>query len=257
MTKFLTKFVMVTAAACVLVMAGVSLSGLGATTAMAQALDDPTAPTDAFLISNGGRLYDKWWNVLYAPEPEDTHPAYTADGTKSGSTTWRCKECHGWDYRGADGAYATGSHFTGIKGIRDFAGADPAAIVDILVGPLHGFTEAVLPRPAIDALALFVAKGQVDATQYINYETKAALGNASRGADLFQTICSVCHGIDGTDMNFGDEDSPLYVGTLANDNPWEILHKIRFGHPGAPMVAMFALDVQDQVDVLTYLQLLP
>jgi hypothetical protein len=120
MTKIFTKLSVLTAAAWVLAMAGIALSGLGATTAIAQALDDPAGPTEAFTITQGGRLYDKWWNVLYLPEPDDTHPAYTADGTKSGSTTWRCKECHGWDYRGTDGAYAKGSHFSGIVGMPRF-----------------------------------------------------------------------------------------------------------------------------------------
>jgi mono/diheme cytochrome c family protein len=121
----------------------------------------------------------------------------------------------------------------------------------------HGYREEVLPRAALDALALFVAKGQIDLTQYIDYETKTALGDADNGTALFQTICAVCHGLDGTDMSFGNADDPVYVGTLSNDNPWEILHKIRFGHPGAPIVALFALDVEDQVDVLTLLQRLP
>ena len=143
------------------------------------------------------------------------------------------------------------------SGCRDFDGVDPAAIANILMAAPHGYREEVLPRAALDALALFVAKGQIDLTQYIDYETKTALGDADNGAALFQTICAVCHGLDGTDMSFGDADDPAYVGTLSNDNPWEILHKIRFGHPGAPMVALFALDVEDQVDVLTLLQRLP
>ncbi|MHC5004711.1 MAG: hypothetical protein ACYTJ0_16480, partial [Planctomycetota bacterium] len=65
----------------------------------------------------GGMIYDKWWAVLALPEPEGDHPLYPPDGPRSGSTTWRCKECHGWDYKGADGAYSSGSHYTGIPGV--------------------------------------------------------------------------------------------------------------------------------------------
>ncbi len=266
MPKALTRLILSLATACALLAVGFSVLSLGGSAAffsfggsaaLAQAMDDPQTPNEAWTIVRGGQLYDKWWNVLYLPEPEETHPAYTAEGAKSGSTTWRCKECHGWDYRGVDGAYAKGSHFTGIGGIRDFVGVNPDEIAAALVAPPHRFTDGVLPKDAINALALFVSKGQIDTAPYINAATKTALGNADRGGAIFQTVCAVCHGLDGAEMNFGDAVNPLYVGTLANDNPWEILHKIRFGHPGAPMVALFALDIEDQVDVLTYLQLLP
>ncbi len=60
-------------------------------------------PTNIWAISRGGQLYDKWWAVIEADAPKTTHPAYPAAGKKKGSTTWRCKECHGWDYKGRDG----------------------------------------------------------------------------------------------------------------------------------------------------------
>ena len=36
---------------------------------------------------------------------------------RAGADTWRCKECHGWDYAGKDGAYGSGDHRTGIVGV--------------------------------------------------------------------------------------------------------------------------------------------
>ena len=68
-------------------------------------------PTNIWAISRGGQLYDKWWEVIEAEEPKTTHPAYPAKGEKKGSATWRCKECHGWDYKGVDGAYGKGIAF--------------------------------------------------------------------------------------------------------------------------------------------------
>ena len=47
--------------------------------------------------------------------------------------------------------------------------------------------------------------------------------------------CDACHGQDGRTVNFDSPESPVYIGTLANDNPWEFLHKVRFAHPGSPM----------------------
>jgi thiosulfate dehydrogenase len=77
------------------------------------------------------------------------------------------------------------------------------------------------------------------------------------GARYFQTICAVCHGYDGKAINFRDEKKPEYIGTVANENPWETLHKVRFGQPGVGMVALTALDLQILVDIVAYAQTLP
>jgi thiosulfate dehydrogenase len=65
----------------------------------------------------GGKMWDKWWMVNGATTPEGNHPLYPANGQQAGPNTFRCKECHGWDYKGVDGAYSSGSHYTGIIGV--------------------------------------------------------------------------------------------------------------------------------------------
>ena len=60
----------------------------------------PAAPTEDWEIGFGGRLYDNWFEALATDEPEGTHPSYPAVGLQQGAATWRCKECHGWDYKG-------------------------------------------------------------------------------------------------------------------------------------------------------------
>ena len=216
-----------------------------------------SSPTNIWAISRGGQLYDKWWYVIEGDEPEETHFSYPADGKQSGSNTWRCKECHGWDYKGADGAYGKGSHFTDIKGVRSVQGIDPGSIIETIKNATHGYTEEMMPASAMEKLALFLSFGQVDMDQYIDRATKKARGDPLRGAQYFQTICANCHGFDGKDMNFGDDDDPEFIGTVAFNNPWEALHKIRFGQPGVGMVSLSVLDVQDQVDILAYSQTLP
>lgn len=213
--------------------------------------------TDIWDIARGGQLYDNWMSVMEREPPEGTHPAYPAEGKKSGASTWRCKECHGWDYMGAAGAYSSGSHYTGIKGVRGVDGMDPEAIHEIIMDDTHGLTEELMPHSAMEKLALFLSRGQIDMDRYIDRETKIARGNPRRGAAEFQTICAVCHGVDGTAINFKDEAKPEYVGTVCAENPWEALHKIRFGQPGVGMIAMIALDIEDQVDLLSYCQTLP
>lgn len=231
--------------------------GLAGLPVLAQDTNEPAAASDVWEISRGGQLYDKWWEVVLAEEPEATHPAYPAEGKQKGADTWRCKECHGWDYKGVAGAYGKGSHYTGIKGIDGMAGAPIEQIVGIIRGDLHGFTPKMLSNSAVRKLAAFVSLGQVDMDLYIDRETTRVRGNPVTGARYFQTICAVCHGYDGKEINFGDQQKPAYIGTVANENPWEALHKDRFGQPGIGMVALTAIDVQTLADIVAYAQTLP
>ena len=104
----------------------------------------------------GGLLYDKWWKPLGLDAPETDHPLWATqtDNTRSGADTWRCKECHGWDYKGAEGAYSGGSHFTGFTGVFQGAGTDPNELLAALQGATnadHDFSvvmdEQALQRP--------------------------------------------------------------------------------------------------------------
>src|SRR3990172_16524 len=51
--------------------------------------------------ARGGQLYDEWWGVLGTEAPVEDQPLWVTQttNTRSGGETWRCKECHGWDYR--------------------------------------------------------------------------------------------------------------------------------------------------------------
>lgn len=228
--------------------------GIWATPALA---DEEEPDSEIWSILRGGLLYDNWAKVLLKDSPTDTHPSYPSAGKKKGASTWRCKECHGWDYRGAQGAYAKGSHYTGIKGIRDLVGQSPEKVAAIIRDDTHRYTEDMLPNSAVQKLALFVTRGQIDMPQYIDYATKSARGDAVRGARFYQAICSVCHGFDGKMMNFKTADNPEYIGTVGSANPQETLHKIVNGQPGVPMVALGVLDIQDLVDIVAYTQTLP
>ena len=72
---------------------------------------------------------------------------------------------------------------------------------------------------------------------------------------------SDCHGPDGTDLNFGSDKEPEFVGTVAVDNPQEFLHKVRVGQPGSDPRMPAAIDnnwsTQDVLNVMAYAQTLP
>lgn len=240
----------------------------------------PVDAGDLETIIEGGRLYDKWWVDTKLTPPDRTHSAYT-EGKQSGSATWRCKECHGWDYRGKDGAYMKGSHYSGIKGIRGAAGRPIDLIVQVLSDVQHGF-DKYLGAEDLTAVARFVSEGQIDMTKFISYDTKRVSGDTKAGKKYYKKHCLDCHGKSGDSLNLAHTSKkPEYVGTISNKNPWETLHKIRFGHPGAvmdmrrmhdsksgrhhrvmrkmwehmpPMLGV--LSDQAQVDLLSYLQTL-
>ena len=200
---------------------------------------------------------------LDAPTNDMPLWALQDSNTRSGAGTWRCKECHGWDYQGAEGAYGSGSHFTGFPGVFDAQDESVADLLAKLTGatyPNHDFS--VLSDADLADLVSFLQDGQLDVSPFIDAETKAAVGgDGPHGEALYESRCAACHGADGRTLNFGDEAGPEYVGTIASDNPWEFLHKVRNGQPGSspamPAVIDLGWSTQDMVDVLTYAQDLP
>jgi thiosulfate dehydrogenase len=204
-------------------------------------------------IARGGLLYDKWFKVTGAEKPKDTHKAWPASNTKkSGDVTWRCKSCHGWDLKGKDGAYSSGSYLTGIKGLEAMANVDTAKIIAIFKDDTHGYGDMMSAEDYQD-LANFVSLGQYDMSKYIDYATKTSKGDAAKGEAYYNTVCAKCHGKDGT----LPKDMEKTVGALVNSNPWEIMHKIMEGQPAEDMPAMRAFGPQVSADILAYSKTLP
>lgn len=199
-------------------------------------------------IAHGGRLYADWQLEANAKRQSLPHPAYPK-GTyyaNEAAVTWRCVACHGQDYQGNQGGYATGRNATGIKGIRALAGADPTQIVSVLRNPTHQFG-AVLKARDLQDLANFVSLGQVDMDALIDRTSHRAKGNAERGGPYFRTICAGCHGVDGMRIT-----APLARVTKAN--PWGSLHTMLNGHPDESMPALREIDIQLVTDILAYVQ---
>ncbi len=99
-------------------------------------------------VVRGGRLYDTWYKENGHNVPAEVHPAYPGKvpAAIDARTTWRCKECHGWDYRGKDGAYGANEHKTGIAGIRAVAGADPHTLAAKFMDAKHGYGKLLSAR---------------------------------------------------------------------------------------------------------------
>ena len=210
-------------------------------------------------ITRGGRLYDHWPNETGVEPPRYRHPAYpkAASQSRVSTSSWLCRECHGWDYKGKDGVYKRGVHKTGIKGIQAFSGGNPQAVVKILMDENHRYygdqwKTSPFEMEDLNDLAFFVTQGQIDTDIYIDRESGAVKGDPKRLKSLFNIVCATCHGKDGKALATGFD-----IGDTARTNPWEALHKIRNGHPDETMPALQALDMDILVDVLAYAQTLP
>ena len=219
-----------------------------------------TAPTTTATLKGdvvrGGVLYDTWWEVIEAKAPTGDHPLWKTQttNTRKGPDTWRCKECHGWDYKGKDGADGSGSHktgFVGLAGVKDKPAADVVARLQGKPNADHDFAKLMKEQDLID-LALFITQGQVDPATMINADKSAKGGDAAAGKTQYDKVCANCHGANGNAINFGTLAAPEVIGHLASDNPWEFIHKVRVGQPGWPMPAGITNEwkPQDYVNVL-------
>jgi len=200
-------------------------------------------------VANGGRLYDDWQAHSRGQNQALPHPAYPAKAYYAdvAAVTWRCKECHGWDYKGNQGQYANGNHATGIKGIRAMIGADPERIVAILRDGTHRYG-AVLKHRDLQDLANFVSHGQVDMDAMIDPRTRLARGDAARGALHYRSMCAGCHGLEGRFV------AKRHVGRVSRDDPWHSLHNMLNGHPDDTMPALREIDPKTVVDILAHIQ---
>lgn len=211
---------------------------------------------EAEMVVKGGQIYDRYYTVTGADEPEGNGPSYANKAGKyDGIDSWRCKECHGWDYIGDKGRYSKGSHYSGIKGIEGAKDKSSDEIKALLRDASHGYTEEMIPDADMEAVAKFIQIGQFDMYQYIDKETgEITGGNVEAGQAAYTKSCAMCHGAKG-DMSIGDEDS---IGEITRGNPPETLHKTLFGHPPEPLMPpMYKEGIETSIDILKYMSTMP
>jgi thiosulfate dehydrogenase len=242
----------------------------------------PTPVIGAEIIARGGRLFDNWMAETGVAAPPINNPVWALQttNTRTGADTWRCKECHGWDYKGVDGVYGytNNTHYTGFTGVFGTEKTEQEIVSYLTNGffyapegvILHRF-DGIIQTADIEALAKFIKQGIIDTSIYFGMDgiINGSQQNFDNGADLYgfknfgvvNGNCELCHGSDGK------AETGVILGFVANDNPWKTLHKVRFGQPGTAMPALFdqinnstgetAFDIQDAVDITYYSQSLP
>jgi len=222
-------------------------------------VEEEAAATPASIVK-GGAIYDQWWAAVDgASEPTENQALWATQSTntRSGKDTWRCKECHGWDYQGIDGAYSSGSHSTGFTGVYNAGMSKSKGELESIMrgggNADHDFS-SLLGEEGVTDIVNFLSEGLIDASEYISYSTKGITvwADLVNGKVRYDRSCATCHAGDGRIAEFDEE----YLTNLANDNPWEVLHKIRFGQPDGAMPGSVhsGWSTQDAVDVLAYTQ---
>jgi mono/diheme cytochrome c family protein len=226
----------------------------------------------------GAHLYDNL-QVVTGVNPAGDNPGYKkTPGKVTGAATWRCKECHGPDYRGVDGFYATGSHFTGVKGLVASTGKDKTELFNAIrtscLGPTGADAGSLLSDDDVWDLVKFVREGIIDVTPYLDAGGAPIGGDAGKGKVLYEAQCMRCHDADGARINIGAaENYPIvtpvhvsYVGTEANHAAFNFFHhRVRFGLAAAPgdfveempAAINFGWTMADVRDLLTYCRTLP
>lgn len=225
----------------------------------------PTAYEQADLV-RGGALYDKWWVVADVSKPDGDHPLWSqrpdqTSNNRSGGDTFRCKECHGWDYKGVDGVYGSGSHRTGFPGIVGTA-KSPQEVFDLLKDH-HDYGSLGLNDAALWDLTKFVLEGLIDTASIIDEEAKF-ISDGAGGKELYDQSCTSCHGADGLtkpsdaipDQPGAHPDYEDFPQVVAVENPWEFQHKIRFGQPGTdmPLLAQDGITLEQLASLGAFVQ---
>lgn len=213
-------------------------------------------------IKHGAQLYDNWPRVKEIKFNRN-HPLYPTGGRREAVTTWRCKECHGWDYQGKNGRYGKDNIYkTGIMGIYDARNMGPEDLFFAITNETknHNFKEFIrLSVFDIWSLVKFIREGFIDINTVVNTEGMVN-GNPEKGGILYARHCVECHGTDGNKISFREAREGVHgIGWEANADPQETLHKIRWGHPGSEMPSMIKdenLSDRQTIDILSFCQTL-
>jgi mono/diheme cytochrome c family protein len=222
-------------------------------------------------VTRGGQLYEIFWNTAGYTGPVD--PSVKQQDIEDFPDFYRCTQCHGYDLRANKAWYIDRTstttrpdvsgqdlfHMREETDLRDMfeevahaggADVDPARTADgtnpLLGGNSMPDFSKILTEAQIWDLVKFLKEGALDTEQLYDLATSGTYptgsktmsnlgrdGDASAGDTFYANNCVSCHGADGTLF-------PLHggaaVGNFTRNNSHEAQHRIKFGHPGTPMV---------------------
>ena len=213
----------------------------------------------------GGRLYDTWWlEKGKITPPSGINPIWQEIALDSsgkpfnnfgnGGGQWRCKECHGWDYKGDKGAYSiTSNRYTGFKGIdnkspsytREYIYRKIAKSEIELAGKSY-------PHEFYDKEQKLNEQDLYDLTRFIfdvvlNDSVDVSLGDIDNGQIIYEASTSAR--LSCANIGCHNSSVPQLIDIAQNDAA-KFLHNIRFGSPGSLMPS--GLIISDAQDVWAF-----
>ena len=132
--------------------------------------------------ARGGRAHLRQLVGIAGSQAARKHTSRPSEepGGASGANTWRCVECHGWDYNGKDDHTAAASGIPGIRGIRR-AGRDVNRIMALLRGRAHSYKDDMITtRNCGASRSLSAGPGQCRSSD--RPENREPKGDPARGA---------------------------------------------------------------------------
>ena len=241
---------------------GTAMNGLyvneDATLSSSQTVTNILAYSQRSLIPNttrGALLYDQWWSVngvkITSPPAFRNKQWVASSGSAdtslvSDAETWRCANCHGWDYDGAQGRLSDNQQqfYSGITGFYflDTKLKDKAIIASIIANGSaniqdHTFSKYLSIEDIDDIVEFIVNDSSGIPASKADYNLAINNGDVSAGKTLFESsttsACQICHGVNGNAL------STTNLADLSTNHPEQFIHKIQYGHPGSAMVNQF------------------
>jgi len=231
--------------------------------------DQAYADADGVL---GGKLYSKFW----ASETGWTAPSgITATDISGYSNFYRCKQCHGWDLMGTEGAYIdrapdAGRPSVGISLIEPILNDPKEELFEHVFEPDGRLVNTALTQDGTNGqgnempayatilteaqawdIVKFLLEERLDVTQLYDLNTTGVYPNGTRtftnigkdgdvaaGNIFYSNNCASCHGADGKQIPIIHDGVVTSVGNAGREAPHELQHKVKFGSLGSSMTGV-------------------
>ncbi|MDH5728219.1 MAG: hypothetical protein OEZ58_04470 [Gammaproteobacteria bacterium] len=203
----------------------------------------------------GARIYDDFTieldQVVAGPNPivaiATSGPAGITD-----TDSWRCSQCHGFDYEGGVFSFNNGAT-NNLLELQDVRGRDEEFVIGLLfngfdmwdgaaVQNVHNYSALLTPQAMVD-VADFVVNEIYDTHMYIRAPSSGSLGDMAEGNAVYNSLidaagvspivrvdgsgfnCVSCHGVDGLGV------AGIDLRASAWNDPFQFLHRTNFGSP--------------------------
>lgn len=247
--------------------------------------ETPTEPSpfDKANLSKGGIMYDKFWSTEAGYD--QNNPNLTKFNTYS--DFFRCKQCHGWDLLGSNGAYISRGPKTtrpNVSSVNLYQFAKTKSSQEIFdalkkstnrrdisydlsqynpttnntIGDQMPNYSQLLTDAQIWDIVKFLKDGAFDVAQLYDatysgtYPTGSAsfsnIGKDGNATNGKTYFSSKCASCHGSDGKTITLEG-MTLGKFARSKPNEAQHKVKYGQLGAPMTGNFDITLGQMKDL--------